>query len=224
MARRRGHRSGERFVALPHWLLRSPAWRALSPNAKAVLLHIWERHNGSNNGQIVYAVREAADIGVSRPTAARALSELIDLGFLRVTRSSSFTLKTKEAREWALTAEPLDGRSPTKDFMKWVPAKRETRSHQLQQQSHQRDHDAEAASKSGFTVSPAGPSALKKPRLRSHQRDTSSIPSGSAMLDAVAPSLSVAVVKQKRPPRFGDTAKAERTVRAPMVKPEDEKN
>jgi len=53
-----------RFVALHHWMLKSTAFRALSPNAKAVLLHVWERHNGSNNGQIVYATREG-DMGLN---------------------------------------------------------------------------------------------------------------------------------------------------------------
>ena len=106
---KKGKGSGERFVALHHWLLKSPAWRALSPNAKAVLLHLWERHNGSNNGQIVYAVRDAANIEINKSSAARALTELIDNGFLRVTRWSAFRLKTKESREWELTAEPVDG-------------------------------------------------------------------------------------------------------------------
>jgi hypothetical protein len=53
MSRRHRKGGGERFVALQHWMLRSPAWRALSPNGKAVLIHLWERNNGTNNGQIV---------------------------------------------------------------------------------------------------------------------------------------------------------------------------
>src|SRR5438105_15630355 len=111
MTPRKGRRpKSERFIALPYWLLKSPAWRALSPNAKAVLLHLWERHNGSNNGQMVYAVREAAEIGITRSAAARALTELIDKGFLRVAQWSAFRVKTKEAREWELTAVPVDGR------------------------------------------------------------------------------------------------------------------
>src|SRR5215471_17061559 len=122
MGRRRAH-GGERFVLLPHWMLKSPAWRALSPNAKAVLLHLWERHNGANNGQIVYAVRDAAEIGLSRATAARALTETIEMGFLRVTRWSAFRLKTKEAREWEITCEPIDGRPASKDFMRWQGSK-----------------------------------------------------------------------------------------------------
>jgi hypothetical protein len=131
----RGHgraklKHGDRFVGLPHYLLRSVAWLALSPNGKAVLLHIWVRHNGANNGQIVYAVREAAEIGLSRTVAARALDELVELGFLRITRQSAFSLKTKEAREWRLTAEPTDGHAATKDFMRWSGLKKRPASHQ----------------------------------------------------------------------------------------------
>ena len=66
-------RSDARFVMLPHWMLKSPAWRVLSPTGKAVLLHLWKRHNGTNNGQIVYRCRDAEPIGVSSSTVARAL-------------------------------------------------------------------------------------------------------------------------------------------------------
>jgi hypothetical protein len=71
------------------------------------LLHIWERHNGANNGQIVYAVRDAVQIGLSKATAARALTEAIELGFLRVTRSSSFTF-TREGEAAAALMDELN--------------------------------------------------------------------------------------------------------------------
>ena len=139
MKRARGKSKGERHVRLRHWMLRSPAWRALSPNGKAVLLHVWERHNGVNNGQIVYAVREAAEIGVSRSAAGRALTEAIELGFLKVTRYSAFRVKTKEAREFTLTAEPIGDEPASKDFMRWTPPKFKTQSQKRVSQSLQRD-------------------------------------------------------------------------------------
>ena len=104
MKRRKRRGGGERFVKLPHWMLKCPAWRTLSPNAKAVLLHLWEEHNGSNNGEIVYAVRSSANIdrrhltdgqkrdlvheaededigiGISKDQTARALTELTRRG------------------------------------------------------------------------------------------------------------------------------------------------
>jgi hypothetical protein len=153
MSRRRHKRSGERFVMLPHYMLKSLAWRTMTPNAKAVLLHLWERHNGSNNGDIVYAVRDAEDIGLSKDQASRALTELVERGLLQVARNSAFKVKTKEARTWTLTVEPVGGQSATKDFMYWSASqsrqcdrddggKFRTRSHQRDTRSHQRDRQA----------------------------------------------------------------------------------
>jgi hypothetical protein len=116
-------KAGERHIRLYHWILRTSAWEALKPNDKAVLIDIWARHNGANNGQIVYSASEAQRVGLSKATGARVLLRLIELGFLRVTRQSAFRIKTKEAREWALTMEPAHDRPPTKDFARWTPVK-----------------------------------------------------------------------------------------------------
>lgn len=116
-----GRNAGEPFIRLPRHMTRSPAWRALSPNAKAILLQVWTRHNGMNNGQISFSVREADEIGMNKNTASRALQDCIDKGFLKVKRQASFNLKTKEAREWEITAEPCDGRAASKDYMRWGP-------------------------------------------------------------------------------------------------------
>jgi hypothetical protein len=123
MKSKRGLARGDQHIRLHHWMLRSLAWRALSPVEKAVLLDLWQRHNGINNGQIVYGVREAEKIGVSKSVAAVAVKRLVELGFLKVTRDANFKRKTQEARCWALTAEPIDDRVPTKDFMRWQPGK-----------------------------------------------------------------------------------------------------
>ncbi|MBP2229379.1 hypothetical protein J2847_002678 [Azospirillum agricola] len=133
-----GRNETRRFVALPHYLLNSPAWRTLTPNAKALLIDVWSRHNGANNGSIAYAVREAAGIGLSKDQAGRAFRELEERGFLKVRHASTFTLKTREARTWELTAEPCAGQPPGKDFMRWQPpAENKTQSHQRDAQSHQ---------------------------------------------------------------------------------------
>jgi hypothetical protein len=182
-----------RFVALHHWMLKSTAFRALSPNAKAVLLHVWERHNGSNNGQIVYATREGAEIGLGNDSTARALRQLIEFGFLKVTRDSAFRLKTKEARVWALTAEPVDGRPATKEFMRFSPPGNKTRSHQPYKQSHQPYRDPENSPKIGFTVAPAVPSTSQSDDSQSRRPYTS--------------------MSTMRGPRFGDVAYEERTRR-----------
>jgi len=210
MAKRR--KSGERFVALHHWLLRSAAWRTLSPNAKAVLIDIWLRHNGSNNGQIVYAVREAAGIGIGKSQAAITLSELVDRGFLKITRDSAFRVKTKEAREFAITAEPIGDTPATKDFMRWMPPERiRTRSGPPDTQSGIPDRGAKEGAKRGVSVRPAGPSQAKTVTSQSGRPDTSNLPGGNLPPDAPTASS----IRSRKPPRFGDRAKAERIARDP---------
>jgi hypothetical protein len=80
MARRRLRKfpSNNRFILLPHVMLKSPAWKSLSPNARALLLEVWARHN--DNGEISYAVREADAIGMHHSTASRAFDELVEKG------------------------------------------------------------------------------------------------------------------------------------------------
>lgn len=144
-----GRSKAEPFVRLPIWMLRSEAWRTLSPNAVKLLIDLWSRHNGQNNGEIAYAVRDAEGIGLAKSPAARAFEELVERGFLKVRRASTFTLKTKEARTWELSAEPVGGKATTKDFMRWSA------------QSPQRDRDGG-----------------EKSRTQSPQRDAQS-PSGT---------------------------------------------
>ena len=111
-----------RHVRLYHWLLTSQAWRHLSPLARALYVEVCQRNNGTNNGQISFGVREAAEaLGVSKNMPSKLFGELQEKGFLAKTMASSFTLKTKTATEWRLTAEPCGGETATKDFMQWKP-------------------------------------------------------------------------------------------------------
>ncbi|WP_430437987.1 hypothetical protein [Oceanibaculum nanhaiense] len=179
----------DRFVQLPHYMLRSAAWGNLSPNAKALLIAVWQRHNGSNNGEIAFAVRDASSIGLSKDVAARAFTELQDRGFLKLRRASSFTLKSKVARLWEVTAEPAGASRnipATKDFMRWQPSslegdeKSETRSHQRDAQSYQRDSKRPDEIKLLTSVAPARPSETNNTVSQSHQRDTYILPCGIA--------------------------------------------
>lgn len=196
----------------------SAAWRSLSGNAVKLLLHVSKRFNGINNGQIVYACRDAREIGLSRGTAARALSELIETGFLKITRDSAFRMKSKEAREWALTFEDIGTEKATKDFMRWEPPENHSTVSPVGPSvspvgpSHQ--NLPEKPSKKGVTVSPVGPSEPDSDPSQSHPWDTSisTIPKPDQPgAPATAPST-----KKKRPLQFGDRAKAERIARNPM--------
>jgi hypothetical protein len=183
--RRKGSRDYERFVALHHYMLRSPAWMTLSPPALKVLLHVWMRHNGTNNGTISYSVREAEEIGLSFATAARALRELVDRGFLVCTRASAFTVKNRNARLWRLTAEPSGNEPATKDFMRWQPAvdsvtsetgKFKTQCHPRHAQCHQRDCAPEIGTRIPHTVPPMTLSDPETTHPQCHPRHTSNIP------------------------------------------------
>jgi len=199
MSRKRGFRlkGEEPGIWLPRHLVRSEAWRTMSPNAKAVFLDIRDRaFNGVNNGQIVYSCRNGQGIGLSKDQTPARSNELIDRGFLQIRRDAAFRFKSKEAREWTLTSEKLDERPATKDYMKWQP-KIETRSHQRDAQSHQRDNEAVIQNDYRVSVAPVRPSTQKIGLSRSHQCDTSNIPS----------------VREKPWSKYGEIAFLERTRR-----------
>jgi hypothetical protein len=119
---RKWHRAKtERYVGLKHWLLDADACQALSPAAFKLLVYVWRRYSGSNNGRIPFAVREGEALGLHRDTTQRAFLELIRLGFLRETEGTSFAQKGRSrsgaARRWRLTAEPTENHGPTCDFL-----------------------------------------------------------------------------------------------------------
>jgi len=98
----------ERYFAVPHYILQTFAWRQLSVQAKAAWLQIGACFNGSNNGRIAVSCRDLANqLNISRPSAARAIIELLTFGFLERTQASSFSQK-RVAAEYRLTHLPCD--------------------------------------------------------------------------------------------------------------------
>jgi hypothetical protein len=112
--------SGDRFVMLPFYLLKSPAYRSLSVTARALIPEIAMRFNGENNGRISFSVREAGKaVGRDKDTAGNALHELEDKGFLDAKRKGYFSSIQSKATEWRLTWLPCGDERPTKEFMRW---------------------------------------------------------------------------------------------------------
>ena len=102
-------------------MMRTPAWRSLSPVARAVYLEIEFAYNGSNNGAIRLGCREVAELcGINKDTAARAFRELENLGFIVRNKPGGF-YPQRHVTEWRLTARPTIDALPTKDFAKWAP-------------------------------------------------------------------------------------------------------
>jgi hypothetical protein len=129
MPRRHNHKgrsTTERFVSLHHHMLRSPAWRSLSSVARCVFLELAAIYNGGNNGFIALSTRDAAKhVRCSKDTAARALVELTERGFIVCCSRGHFDRKSPHASEYRLTLYTCDrtGEKASKAFMHWQAGK-----------------------------------------------------------------------------------------------------
>lgn len=156
---------------LPKWVVRSPAWRALSPNARAVYLELRERFNGHNNGMIGLGVREAAEAtNMHKNTANRAISELESAGFIEPTTKGAFRQNGRRATEWLLTELPDDrtGHAALKTFMS-----RKNISPPTGTVSPATGTQNAKAAKNAALRPPTGTESAKNADLVSLQRDTS---------------------------------------------------
>ena len=118
---RKGRNTGQQFIRLLAEVTSSRAWRSLCCEARSLLIEIWARHNGANNGKISYSHREARkSLGIGSTRAKRAFDQLIDRGFLIVRRASSFHFKSNggasRATEWELTTEDYNGESAKRSY------------------------------------------------------------------------------------------------------------
>jgi hypothetical protein len=123
--RKKKGRSGQPFVQLHTFMLKTRAWRSLSCTARAAYVHLASRYNGSNNGELGLGCRTLGDeLGCSRATASRALLELEDAGFIDTMKIGSFARRNRKASEYRLTmfACNVTNTSATKRFLDWVPA------------------------------------------------------------------------------------------------------
>lgn len=126
-------------VRLYDWMLKSPAYRSLSVYARCLYLEIRRRYNGSNNGAISMAFREAMElVGCSNRPLLTAFAELQEKGFIRPVVKGAFSWKARvdgknRATTWLLTEFKADFPAPSvtagKDFMRWsaLPKKEKTR-------------------------------------------------------------------------------------------------
>ncbi len=118
----KGRSTTERFVSLPHHMLRSLAWRSLSPVARCIFLELAAIYNGGNNGFIALSTRDAAKhVRCSKDTAARAFFELTEKGFIVCCSRGHFDRKSPHASEYRLTLHSCNrtGEKASKAFMHW---------------------------------------------------------------------------------------------------------
>lgn len=125
MSRKARH---EPHVRLYKHELQSAAYRSLSPEARALLIEMRALYAGKEN-RVFMSLREIMRrTGVGRCKAEKARDELLDRGFIRLVEKGEFKRKVRHASIYRLTNEPTnpekDGSTPTKDFMKWQPEKK----------------------------------------------------------------------------------------------------
>jgi DNA-binding transcriptional MocR family regulator len=111
----------------------SAAWKDLNATARAIYIEIAKGYNGTNNGFIVYSVRQAAnELKIGKTTAANAFTELQAHGFIVAEQRGAFHWKIdvtgerhRPASEWRLTEYHSDrtigieSKYPSKEFMRW---------------------------------------------------------------------------------------------------------
>ncbi len=106
---RKGRSKFEPFIRLHRGVTNSDAWKGLPCEARCLLIEIWARHNGQNNGHIPYSPREARQaLRVGSRKAQAAFKELEERGFLIPRAKGSFNLKQRYATEGEITTEPCD--------------------------------------------------------------------------------------------------------------------
>jgi hypothetical protein len=110
-------------------MVNTPAWRSLSGWAMAAYIDLAANYNGTNNGELYLSIRKFTEGRDCSPaTAARAIAELIDKGFVEVTHNSGFNVKDhkRQARTFRLTVFFCDlTKHPASNaFTKWKPAEK----------------------------------------------------------------------------------------------------
>jgi hypothetical protein len=111
------------FTRNDHDLQDTAAWQFVMRSGSVVLLMaIWRRHNGRNNGKLFYSVRDAQHyFGCSPKRAVKWFRELQDVGFIVAMQRGSFNQKVgaDRATRWRLTMERCNGKEPTRDYLKF---------------------------------------------------------------------------------------------------------
>lgn len=109
--RHKGSRFDEPFVGIVRSVFECPAFYKLSPFAHKLLFDLTGQYRGDNNGDLTAAWSQLSERGWrSRTTLYRAKKELIDAGFVYVTRKGRMP---NTCELLALTWFPLD---PSKKF------------------------------------------------------------------------------------------------------------
>ncbi len=153
----RRKRQGQ-FASIPYNLLESPAWISLPHSSHTLLLFIWRRYNGSNNGNLAAPFTEAKECGLfkSKATFYKAMDALWERGLIAMTRPGNWGSE-RTCHLWTITLRPVNQNlnlgitksdrtddwkrwspdNPSPNFKKWFPLIQKQRSY-LSTKAHQR--------------------------------------------------------------------------------------
>lgn len=119
-SRKRSDMSHARIYAA--WL-DLPAWQALTPYAKALLIELLARYRPMNGNHLPLSGRRAADfLNCSRNAASSAINLLEETGWIRVEQVGTGLSgrRCNRATHYRLTMFPGDDwTAPTRDFERW---------------------------------------------------------------------------------------------------------
>lgn len=94
--------NAERYVRLTHRMMQTQAWQNLDGDARAIYVELAMLYHGNNNGSIGLSIRQAAQaVHVSKTTAACAMIDLQNRGFIVATTKGGFVRK-RHATRWRL--------------------------------------------------------------------------------------------------------------------------
>ena len=116
---------GGRWAGIPVCLIKSAAYRDLGLWARAALVELVARMNGSNNGKLHLSTTELCEaIGTTnRRKACAVMVELMEHGFIDVTAEGQW--KQRQAREYRLTFVTMKRgnliEAATNEYLSWKP-------------------------------------------------------------------------------------------------------
>jgi hypothetical protein len=111
------------FVPMLVATMKSPAWKAMSANARVVYIALKSKYGieAKNNGRIYLSARDGTEeTGLGKNVIARALREVQYYGFIAMTEPGCLGLDGRgKAPHWRLTELGYMTDPPTRDFMRW---------------------------------------------------------------------------------------------------------
>jgi hypothetical protein len=109
------------FAAIYTDVMRSPAWAAMKPAYRALLVEMKAFYNRETKAAVPMSVRYAAKLlGVDKKLAERCLEALSHYGFIRQVRRGYLGADGRGlATEWRLTDEKYLRRPASLDFLRW---------------------------------------------------------------------------------------------------------